>query len=151
MTRNLIVSLAATLCLATAPALASTSTDLFCAITDTAKNSIVYSFTGNSRNANGSDGGTVVETGFEKNGIDTMSPVGKRPIWVFSANNVQGYTYQPRNQPSWALIAGHIDMRGGMYHADAMLVHNGRFAGSGYCVRALPAPTGATVPDLGGN
>lgn len=143
-------AIAAAIFLATSPALASSPTDLFCSITDTARNALIYSFTGNSKNTNGTDGGTLVETGFEINGKITISPVGRRPIWLFYANGVQGYTYVQRSDPSWSLVAGHLNVQNGLIRADAMLVHAGRFAGNGYCVRALPAPTGETVPDLGG-
>ena len=53
-----------------------------CSVTDNTGNSLVYTFANSTGNADGSAGGTYVETGFVKNGQPVVSPVGRhRPIW----------------------------------------------------------------------
>ena len=61
----------------TAPAYAA---DIVCSTHDTVGNNLTYAFGGNSTNANGTFGGTMVETGFDRNGTSTFSQVGWRPI-----------------------------------------------------------------------
>jgi opacity protein-like surface antigen len=90
--RKLLLAAAALAALA-APARAS---DIVCGIRDAYGNNLVYAFGGNSYNANGTFGGTVVETGFDKNGTSVISRVGQRPIWVYGANRGGGFNlYSP--------------------------------------------------------
>jgi hypothetical protein len=111
-----------------------------CNVTDTLGNALTYEFGGNSVNADGSFGGTMVETGFAKNGRVTVSPVGIRPIWTYSGNAF-GYTLYSREAPGWALD---------VYNAGgAQLTHNGRIAGTGTCASSAPAQTAGNVGDLG--
>jgi hypothetical protein len=62
------------------------SSDFVCSVTDNTGNSLVYTFANNTGNADGSAGGTYVETGFVKNGQPVVSPVGYRPIWFWAVN-----------------------------------------------------------------
>jgi hypothetical protein len=112
---------------------------LTCNITDTVGNSLTYSFKGNSTNSNGSFGGTLVEDGFSKNGRVTLSPVGERPIWMFSGNMSGGFNLYSREAMGW-----HIDVVNG----SATLFHGGRFAGNGSCV-TRDAVTAGNVGDQG--
>ena len=49
--------------------------DLACSIHDVTGNALTYTFGPNSTNANGSLGGTFVETGFDKNVFDVIKTV----------------------------------------------------------------------------
>jgi hypothetical protein len=129
----LIVAAAVATTVLTAPVYAA---DIVCSIHDTVGNNLTYAFGGNSTNANGTFGGTMVETGFDRNGTSTFSQVGRRPIWIFGGNAVGGFNLYSRAAPGWAIAVG---PSGG-----ATLTHNDRFAGSGWC-RA----TGATQADVG--
>ena len=71
--RKLLLAAAALAALA-APARAS---NIVCGIRDAYGNNLVYAFGDNSYNANGTFGGTVVETGFDKNGTSVISRVGR--------------------------------------------------------------------------
>ena len=66
-------------------------------------NNLVYAFADNSYNANGTFGGTVVETGFDKNGRSTFSQVGRRPIWIYGANQGGGFNLYSREAPGWTI------------------------------------------------
>jgi hypothetical protein len=114
-----------------------------CDMHDTVGNSLTYVFGANTVNTNGSFGGTMVETGFRKNGTNVVSDVGQRPIWVFGGNFAGGYNLYSRAAPGWSLSV----LGGG----SATLTHNGRFAGGGYCNRVddAPAQTTADVGDQG--
>ena len=140
--------LAAALIAASSPALASSSTDLICTVKDTANNSLIYTFDGNSRNDDGSFGGTMVETGFDKNGTSVMSAVGKRPVWIYSGNTVGGMTLYSRAAPGWLLVIGDMTHRSDGLHAKVMLAHNDKAIGVGECYRAS-VPTADSVGDLG--
>ena len=62
MKTALIVAAAVATTVLTAPAYAA---DIVCSIHDTVGNNLTYAFGGNSTNANGTFGGTMVESGFE--------------------------------------------------------------------------------------
>ena len=110
-----------------------------CNIQDTVGNRLTYLFGDNTTNANGTYGGTVVETGFEKNGRMVISERGLRPVWIYGGNTAGGFNLYSRAAPGWSLsIVG-----GG-----ATLSHNGRFAGSGSCTSA-PMVTAGNVGDQG--
>ena len=72
---------------------------------DTVGNNLTYAFGGNSTNTSGTFGGTMVETGFEKNGRMTISEVGIRPIWIYSGNRGGGYNLYSRAAPGWSLLS----------------------------------------------
>jgi hypothetical protein len=97
MTKYLL-SAAMVAALASSPAHAG----VVCNVTDTLGNALTYEFGGNSHNVDGSFGGTMVETGFAKNGLVTVSPVGIRPIWTYSGNAF-GYTLNSREAPAQRL------------------------------------------------
>jgi hypothetical protein len=120
MKRTLMTAAAAVGLLAAVPAHAG----IVCNMTDTVGNALTYSFVGNSHNIDGSFGGTMVEDGFMKNGRATVSPIGNRPIWIFTGNVAGGFNLYSREARGW-----HIDVAGGQ----AGLYHGGRFAGSGSC------------------
>ena len=136
--RKLLLAAAALAALA-APARAS---DIVCGIRDAYGNNLVYAFGGNSYNANGTFGGTVVETGFDKNGTSVISRVGQRPIWVYGANRGGGFNLYSRAAPGWAISV----LQGG----NATLTHNGYFAGGGSC-QTTGGATQANVGDQGLN
>jgi hypothetical protein len=101
--------------------------DVACNVTDTQGNRLTYLFGVNTENTNGTFGGTMVETGFEKNGTMTMSEVGIRPIWVFTANQGGGYNLNSRVNPGWTMsVVGYR----------AMLTHNGNFIAGGRCAKS---------------
>jgi hypothetical protein len=70
-----------------------------CNVRDTAGNNLTYAFGENSHNGNGSFGGTMVETGFEKNGQMVISEKGVRPIWIYAGNVGGGYDLYSRANP----------------------------------------------------
>jgi hypothetical protein len=115
--------------------------DIGCNIRDTVGNNLTYMFGANSVNSDGSFGGTLVETGFEKNGTMVISERGVRPIWLFNANVAGGYNLHSRAAPGWTLS---------VFGSRATLTHNGRFAGGGYC-NPVTAGAGSAVQvgDLG--
>jgi hypothetical protein len=111
-----------------------------CNVRDTAGNNLTYAFGENSHNGNGSFGGTMVETGFEKNGQMVISEKGVRPIWIYAGNVGGGYDLYSRANPGWVLS---------VTNSAATLGHNGRFAGSGSCTTSAPASTASNVGDQG--
>jgi len=84
--------MAAALAAIATPALATSATDLVCSITDNRGNALIYTFDGNSHNSDGSLGGTMVETGFSKNGRDTLLS-GRQP-----ADLGLDYQHDPRRR-----------------------------------------------------
>jgi hypothetical protein len=132
--------MAAALAILVAPA--AQAKDIVCHMTDTLGNALTYAFGANSQNADGSFGGTMVETGFEKNGRMVLSEVGNRPIWTFSGDN-RGFTLYSREAPGWAISIARNDA--------AVLTHNGYRAGYGSCgaTVAQSGPSADTVGDLG--
>jgi hypothetical protein len=76
---------------------------LVCNVQDTVGSRMVYAFGPNTTNANGSFGGTMVETGFEKNGRMVVSEVGVRPVWIYSGNMSGGFDLYSRAAPGWML------------------------------------------------
>ena len=123
------------------------TTDLMCQVTGVTGNHSAWSFANNTGTADGSEGGTFVETGYSGNGKEVYSTPGRRPIWVYGANNLGGLTLLSREAPGWSIVmAGlvrHPDYVGG----DASLVHNGHIIGWGQCVRQA-APTAGGVGDV---
>ena len=105
---------------------------------------MTYTFGDNTKNIDGSFGGTMVETSFDKDGKTVISKIGHRPIWIFDGN-VRSYNLYSREAPGWQISV--IDL-------NATLIHNGRFAGHGNCdteIADLPiVPTNEyTVGDQG--
>jgi hypothetical protein len=90
--------------------------DTVCDINDTFGNALTYQFAPNNED-------TMVETGFVKNGVVTVSPVGWRPLWSFSQN---GHELVSNDAPDWSIVL-HRDRT-------ALLFHSGRIAGIGECV-----------------
>jgi hypothetical protein len=127
---------------APAHAWASSPTDLVCNIHDTAGNNLFYTFDGNTKNSDGTLGGTMVETGFEKNDVSTISEVGQRPVWIWSGNKVGGVTLWPQRNQSWLLGLDPWKIKERFYTATAHLFHNGHFIGEGACVRDVAAVNG---------
>jgi hypothetical protein len=118
---------AAALAAVAAPAVAHDySGDFVCNITDNTGNRLVYTFANNTGNADGSFGGTYVETGFVKNGQPVVSPVGYRPIWFWAANGASG-VIASKEAPGWRIV---LDPA-----FSATLTHNGRPVGWGSCSR----------------
>ena len=124
-----------------APALARD--DLICTITDTQGSTLIYGFADNTKNIDGSFGGTMVETGFDKDGKTVISKVGNRPIWVYGGNRSGGFNLYSREAPGWQISVTDLN--------DATLTHNGRFAGGGSCdtTEAATATNEYTVGDQG--
>jgi len=115
--------------------------EFVCNVQDTVGNHLTYAFGANTTNANGAFGGTMVETGFKKNGQMVISERGLRPIWIYSGKQGGGLNLYSRADPGWMLS---VDRAGG-----AMLSHNGRFAGGGACSGLAPALTAGSVGDQG--
>ena len=113
------------------------SSDLVCVITDIGGNKLTYAFANNTANANGSFGGTYVETAFEKNGRSVVSATGHRPIWYygFAQNRNYGAAILSREAPGWAIGVVSKGVQGGYWVADAELWHDNRFIGRGQCAR----------------
>ena len=134
-----------------APAMARDYTgDLLCNLTDTRGNRITYGFGNNSHNADGTLGGTFVETGFEKNGALTTYPTGARPVWLYTANQFDALTVVSRNAPSWRVVMGRITENNGILGAPAVLIDGTTPKARGACYRRT-MDTGATVGDLATN
>jgi hypothetical protein len=112
------------------------SSDFVCSVTDNTGNRLVYTFANNTGNADGSAGGTYVETGFVKNGQPVVSPVGYRPIWFWAVNGASG-VIASKEAPGWRIVLDPA-MR-------ATLAHNGRQVGWGSCSRGGGAV--ASVPN----
>jgi opacity protein-like surface antigen len=100
--------------------------DLTCNVTDTVGNHLTYAFGINTHNADGSFGGTLVETGFEKNGRMVISERGARPVWIYNGANASTFSLWSREAPGWRIAVNGFS---------AELWHNNRFAGSGACVK----------------
>jgi hypothetical protein len=110
-----------------------------CNMRDTVGNNLTYEFGDNTTNTSGGFGGTMVETGFEKNGTMVVSERGLRPIWIYGGNRDGGLNLYSRNAPGWVLS---------IVNGGATLTHNGRFAGGGTC-STPPAVTADNVGDQG--
>jgi hypothetical protein len=117
--------------------------ELVCNMNDTLGNRLTYVFGSNTYNANGTYGGTLVETGFEKNGTIVISERGSRPIWIYGSNRGGGFNLYSRSAPGWSLRS---------VNGNAILAHNGRLAGRGFCSASDTAgTTAANVGDQGYN
>jgi hypothetical protein len=141
--------LAAAIVAMSAPAFAQG--DLACAMQDNLGNRMIYTFANNSSNADGSLGGTYVETGFVKNNqAEIHYPVGRRPIWIYSANKGGSFTIWSREAPGWGIGLDPITERNGLYHATAALIHNNSIVGRGECARdGVDSETAGNVSDRG--
>ena len=148
MNRILTAALAIATLAGVSSAHATQNTDLFCSVTDTQGSKIIYTFANNSDNADGSVGGTMVETGFSKNGHDVFAPVGGRPIWIVSLNRLGGLTIASRNDAGWALVEGAVGNNRGVYAGPVALYHNNRIVASGGCARR-GMETAGNVSDRG--
>jgi hypothetical protein len=140
--------MAAALAAVATPALATSATDLVCSIRDNTGNNLIYTFDGNSQNANGSVGGTMVETGFSKNGRDTFSQVGNRPIWIYEANRLGGILLKSREAYGWHIGTDALP-NGERFRVVANLFHGDNIVGHGWCGRDLTASNGATQYSVG--
>lgn len=111
---------------------------IVCSIQDTVGNQLTYVFGPNLDNS-------VVETAFEKNGRMVISEVGNRPVWTITTPGGGVFSYSSQDAPGWVLSSnGYTDQ--------AVLTHNGGFAGSGSCSVGGPdVPASTTVPDAGLN
>jgi hypothetical protein len=120
--KKYLVSVAMIAALA-APAYAGT----VCDITDSFGNALSYRFGPNTED-------TVVETGFVKNGVTTVSPVGWRPVWTIVQN---GHELMSNDAPGWSIV-----LRGSILLGDtkALLFHNGGVAGAGLCAATIDWP-----------
>jgi hypothetical protein len=110
-------------------------TDFICRIPDISGHTNMYAFHTNTRNQDGSAGGTFVETGYERDGHLIAAPAGNRPIWIWS-----GSTLIQRVDPSWMIQTSPS--------GKAALLHKGVVVGSGNC-DYNHAPTASTVGDQG--
>lgn len=125
--------------------------DIVCGMEDVSGNQLTYAFNNNSVNADGSFGGTMVETGFAKNDSFIASQVGARPIWIFSANTAGGMTLYSRAAPGWAIVMGELRSSDGVVSGTAVLAQNNQIRAAGYCRRVL-YPTAreySTAADVG--
>lgn len=130
--------------------------DLLCSVSGADGSPIVaWSFAMNTRNMDGSVGGTMIETSVHSHGRDISAAPGSRPIWVFESNPDGGLTLTSRSDPGWSVVAPHlVDSGHGTVSGRATIYHNGAAVGEGICARQYaPAnlPNAATVPDLGGD
>jgi opacity protein-like surface antigen len=115
--------------------------ELVCNMQDAIGNRLTYVFGPNTYNANGTYGGTLVETGFERNGHMVISEHGVRPIWIYGGNRGGGFNLYSRSAPGWSLRS---------VNGEAILAHNGRVAGNGFCNASDTAwATAANVGDQG--
>jgi hypothetical protein len=129
---------------------ASSPADLICQVRDTGGNLDIYTFNGNSHNVDGTFGGTVVETGFEKNGKTTMYDAGLRPIWIYSSAG-EFVNIASREAPGWVLTWGNSTAVNGVIKGPAILTYRGRLVGKGDCMRLVEATqtTAGNIGDLG--
>jgi hypothetical protein len=144
--KKLLLSVAMFAAVAT-PAFASSLTDLGCTIRDTSGTTNYYTFDGNTKNANGTAGGTMVETGYERNGVTVASEVGRRPIWIWNANRSGGVTLWSRQAPGWFIGTSNMTTVNGVWGGPAALYRNNRLVGSGSCSRILN--NGVTASNVG--
>jgi hypothetical protein len=137
--KNVLTCAALAAALAAPAAAHDYSKDLICGITDVGGNALVYSFANNTTNADGSFGGTMVETGFQKNGQNATSPAGSRPIWFWNGdvNATSGVSdvITSRDAPGWRFVLGPFVPKQGFVAAPASLIYQGREMGQGYCGR----------------
>lgn len=147
MTRILAAAVSALLAV---PACAHDYTgDLICKIRDNSGQTNLYAFADNTKNANGTIGGTFVETGYTSTRRSVAAPAGMRPVWIYSANDAGGITIASRADPGWFIVVGRGSQGNGVFGGDAVLMHGARAVGWGECARRS-ASTAATVPDMGG-
>ena len=95
--------------------------DLVCSVHDIGGNDLYYTFNGNSWNDDNSFGGTMVETGFKKNGTMVVSDVGKRPVWMFGGNVAGGMNLYSRAAPGWTLSLTNMKTVNGILSAHVTL------------------------------
>ena len=83
--------------------------DLLCSVSGADGSPIVaWSFAMNTRNMDGSVGGTMIETSVHSHGRDISAAPGSRPIWVFESNPDGGLTLTSRSDPGWSVVAPHL-------------------------------------------
>ena len=122
--------------------------DLMCHITDVSGQVNEYAFANNSANADGSNAGTYVETGYSSSRKGFVSsPSGARPIWIYSTDD-RGIWVQSRNAPAWVILIANVVKHNGVYNGAATLFNGQNVAGTGWCVRK-EVPTAGTVEDRG--
>ena len=149
--KKLLLSVAMFGAIAT-PAFASSATDLICTITDLQGSKLYYTFDGNTHNANGTDGGTMVETGFEKNGRLGHVRSGPAPDLDMELQPIPWRHALVARGAGWFL--GTLNMRtvNGWWSGPAELYHNSRLAGSGECTRyvgGIASNGGVTASNVG--
>jgi hypothetical protein len=129
--------------------------DLQCSVSGADGASMAWWFATNTRNMDGSVGGTMIETGVHSHGRDLSAAPGSRPIWMFESNPDGGLTLTSRSDPGWSIIAPRfVDSGHGTLSGRATVYHNGAAFGEGICARQYAPPNlpnAATVPDLGGD
>jgi hypothetical protein len=147
MLKKTLISIAALV--VAAPAVAHDYTnDLFCAVTDNTGRKVAWTFANNSDNADGSIGGTMVQTAFSRNGKFLEGQVGSRPVWIMFANQAGGLTLLPRNDRGWALVISDIyASNSSQTEGKATLYHNSNVIGIGECARRTGMTSG-TIGDV---
>ena len=99
------------------------SSDIICAITDTSGKVNGYAFANNTENADGSVGGTMVETRYAGGRITAQSEPGSRPVWVWYGNKAGGMTLESRDAPGWKIGMDPIRSEGDNVSAHSVLIH----------------------------
>jgi hypothetical protein len=129
------------------------SRDLQCSVTGADDSPVAWWFATNSRNLDGSVGGTMIETAAHSHGRDISAAPGSRPIWVVESNPDGGLTLTSRSDPGWSIVAPRfVDSGHGTVSGRATAYHNGTVVGEGICARQYAPPNlpnAATVPDVG--
>jgi hypothetical protein len=129
------------------------SHDLQCSVSDVDGSSTAWWFAINSRNIDGSIGGTVVETANHSHGRDISAAPGTRPVWKIELHRDGDLNLKSRSDPGWSIVAPRfVDSGHGIVSAHATAYHNGIAIGEGICaIQYAPAnlPNATTVPDLG--
>jgi hypothetical protein len=127
--------------------------DLQCSVTGADGSPMAWWFATNTRNMDGSVGGTMIETAAHSHGRDISAAPGSRPIWVFEPNPDGGLTLTSRSDPGWSIVAQHfVDTGHGTVSGRVTVYRNGAVIGEGICARQYVPPNlpnAATVPDLG--
>ena len=142
------LALAATLALAGSAEAHDYGADIICRVTETDGNRSAWSFAPNTASVDGAPVSTFVETSYLGHGKSVVSQPASRPVWLMTANPVDGVTLLPQYNPGWSLIVSNLartatSISGGY----ATLLHNGVLIGVGQCAQRT-LPTAATVDDV---
>jgi hypothetical protein len=140
MSKLAIIAVAAATVLTATPSFAGVLT---CNIIDTSRNALTWEFGLNTKNKNGSIGGTMVENVFVKNKQIIASMPGSRPIWIWGQNQAGGVLLVQRSDENWHIGTSYD---GGQ----ATLFHNNQAVGWGQCqITGSNAVTAGNVTDQG--